>query len=107
MEWLPNGGVKTILGPLSLTRVFDERKGRRMWFNTMVGMHHKDVSDVTMGDGTPIPDEIVKRCGEILEEESIQFRWEKGDVLILDNHGVLHARRPSLPPRKVLAALCM
>ncbi|KAL0424800.1 UNVERIFIED_CONTAM: Clavaminate synthase-like protein [Sesamum radiatum] len=41
MEWLPNGGVKTILGPRSLTRVFDGRKGRRMWFNTHGGNARK------------------------------------------------------------------
>ncbi|KAI3467150.1 hypothetical protein Pfo_023813 [Paulownia fortunei] len=104
MEWLPNGGVKTILGPRTLTRVFDGRKGRRMWFNTMVGMHGKELSSTTMADGTEIPANVVKRCEEIIEEESIQFKWQKGDVLFLDNHALLHGRRPSLPPRKVLVA---
>ncbi|CAK9144229.1 unnamed protein product [Ilex paraguariensis] len=106
MEWLPDGGVKTILGPRSLTKVFDGRKGRRMWFNMVVGMHGKELSSATMADGTEIPEEVVKRCGEIIEEESIQFKWEKGDVLFLDNLALLHARRPSLPPRKVLVAIC-
>ncbi|KAL0380721.1 UNVERIFIED_CONTAM: Clavaminate synthase-like protein [Sesamum angustifolium] len=106
MEWLPNGGVKTILGPRSLTRVFDGRKGRRMWFNTMVGMHGKELSSATMADGTEIPEKVVKRCEEIIEEESIQFKWEKGDVLFLDNYALLHGRRPSLPPRRVLVATC-
>ncbi|PSR91213.1 Clavaminate synthase-like protein [Actinidia chinensis var. chinensis] len=106
MEWLPNGGVKTILGPRSLTRVFDGRKGRKMWFNTMVGMHGKELSSATMADGTEIPEKVVRRCEEIIEEESIQFKWEKGDVLFLDNLALLHGRRPSLPPRKVLVATC-
>ncbi|PIN00442.1 hypothetical protein CDL12_27054 [Handroanthus impetiginosus] len=106
VEWLPNGGVKTMLGPRTLTRVFEGRKGRRMWFNTLVGMHGKELSSATMADGTEIPDNIVKRCEEIIEEESIQFKWEKGDVLFLDNYALLHGRRPSLPPRKVLVATC-
>ncbi|KAK6133805.1 hypothetical protein DH2020_032516 [Rehmannia glutinosa] len=106
MEWLPNGGVKTILGPRSLTRVFDGRKGRRMWFNTVVGMHGKELSSAMMADGEEIPTEVVKRCEEIIEEESIQFKWQKGDVLFLDNLALLHGRRPSLPPRKVLVATC-
>lgn len=106
MEWLPNGGVKTILGPRGLTKVFDGRKGRRMWFNTLVGMYGKDISSAMMFDGTEIPQHIVKRCEEIIEEESIQFKWQKGDVLFLDNLATLHGRRPSLPPRKVLVATC-
>ncbi|KAJ8774612.1 hypothetical protein K2173_017058 [Erythroxylum novogranatense] len=106
MEWLPNGGVKTILGPRALTRVFEGRKGRRMWFNTMVGMHGKEISSALMADGTEIPENFVKRCEQIIEEESIQFKWEKGDVLFLDNYALLHGRRPSLPPRKVLVATC-
>ena len=76
MEWLPNGGVKTILGPRSLTQVFPGRKGRRMWFNTLVGMHGKEMSSAMMADGTEIPEDIVKRCEEIIEEESIQFKWQ-------------------------------
>ncbi|CAL5338737.1 hypothetical protein CsSME_00022316 [Camellia sinensis var. sinensis] len=106
MEWLPNGGVKTILVPRNLTRVFEGRKGRKMWFNTIVGMHGKEISSATMADGTEIPEKVVKRCEEIIEEESIQFKWEKGDVLFLDNLATLHGRRPSLPPRKVLVATC-
>ncbi|KAG8366556.1 hypothetical protein BUALT_Bualt17G0092100 [Buddleja alternifolia] len=106
VEWLPNGSVKTILGPRNLTRVFEGRKGRRMWFNTLVGMHGKELSSATMADGTEIPANVVKRCGEIIEEESIQFKWQKGDVLFLDNYALLHGRRPSLPPRKVLVATC-
>ncbi|MBA0621185.1 hypothetical protein Godav_006831 [Gossypium davidsonii] len=106
LEWLPNGGVKAVLGPRSLTRVFDGRKGRRMWFNTVVGMHGKEISSASMADGTEIPENVVKRCGEIIEEESIQFKWEKGDVAIFDNMALLHGRRPSKPPRRVLVATC-
>ncbi|KAF9674149.1 hypothetical protein SADUNF_Sadunf10G0097600 [Salix dunnii] len=106
MEWLPSGGVKTVLGPRSLTKVFDGRKGRRMWFNTVVGMHGKESSSAMLADGTEIPETFVKRCEQIIEEESIQFKWEKGDVLFLDNMALLHGRRPSLPPRKVLVATC-
>ncbi|XP_057801737.1 clavaminate synthase-like protein At3g21360 isoform X1 [Salvia miltiorrhiza] len=106
MQWLAEGGVKTILGPRPLTRVFEGRKGRRMWFNNVVGMHGNELSSATMADASEIPDEAVKRCQEIIEEESIQFKWQKGDVLFLDNLALLHGRKPSLPPRKVLVATC-
>ncbi|TVU09197.1 hypothetical protein EJB05_42645, partial [Eragrostis curvula] len=106
LEWLPDGSVKTLLGPRGLTRVFPGRRGRRMWFNTVVGMHGGDLSSATIADGGEIPASFVRRCEEIIEEESIQFRWRRGDILILDNLATLHARRPSLPPRRVLVATC-
>ncbi|KAJ1289310.1 hypothetical protein BS78_02G154400 [Paspalum vaginatum] len=107
LEWLPDGSVKTILGPRTLTRVFPGRRGRRMWFNTVVGMHgNDDVSSAAAADGTEIPAGFVHRVGEIIEEESVQFRWRRGDILILDNLATLHARRPSLPPRRILVATC-
>lgn len=105
LEWLSNGAVKATLGPRPLTRVFEGRKGRRMWFNTMVGMYGKEHSSATMADGTEIPKHVVKRCEEIIEEESIQFKWEKGDVLFFDNMALLHGRRSSLPPRRVLVTV--
>ncbi|PRQ40441.1 putative TauD/TfdA-like domain-containing protein [Rosa chinensis] len=106
VEWLADGSMKTILGPRSVTKVFEGRKGRRMWFNTVVGMHGKEHSSAFMADGTEIPDNVVNRCQEIIEEESIQFKWEKGDVLFLDNLALLHGRRPSAAPRRVLVATC-
>ena len=66
----------------------------------------KEISSAMMADGTEIPEHVVKRCEEIIEEESIQFKWEKGDVVFFDNYALLHGRRPSLPPRKVLVATC-
>uniref|UniRef100_A0A6N2N982 Uncharacterized protein n=1 Tax=Salix viminalis TaxID=40686 RepID=A0A6N2N982_SALVM len=52
-------------------------EGRRMWFNTVVDMHGKETSSAMLADGTEIPETFVKRCEQIIEEESIQFKWKK------------------------------
>ncbi|KAI8539233.1 hypothetical protein RHMOL_Rhmol09G0165700 [Rhododendron molle] len=106
VEWLPDRSAHLTLAPRPLTMVFEGRKERKVWFNLIHLMYNKEVASVTMMDGTEIPEKIVRRIEEIIEEESIQFRWEKGDVLFLDNLAVYHGRRPSLPPRKVLVATC-
>ncbi|KAG5532536.1 hypothetical protein RHGRI_026982 [Rhododendron griersonianum] len=106
ITWLPDGSAHLTLAPRPLTKVFEGRKGRKVWFNLIHLMYNKKVASVTMMDGTEIPEKIVRRIEEIIEGESIQFRWEKGDILFLDNLAVYHGRRPSLPPRKVLVATC-
>ena len=40
-----------------------------------------------------------------MEDAACRFRWKKGDLLLLDNLQVLHARETFCPPRKVYASL--
>uniref|UniRef100_A0A6N2N9H4 Uncharacterized protein n=1 Tax=Salix viminalis TaxID=40686 RepID=A0A6N2N9H4_SALVM len=102
MEWLPGGGVKTILGPGSLTEVFVEKKNV---VNTVVDMHGKETSSAMLADGTEIPETFVKRCEQIIEEESIQFKWKKVMSFSLITW-LCFMKEASLPPRKVLVATC-
>src|SRR5436190_438444 len=61
--------------------------------------------NVHFGDGTPIPDEVIDRIGELYEELCVEFPWEAGDMVVLDNMLVSHARRPFGGSRKILVAM--
>jgi alpha-ketoglutarate-dependent taurine dioxygenase len=61
--------------------------------------------NVYFGDGTPIPDELIARIGEIYEELCVEFPWQKGDLVAVDNMIVSHARRPYSGERKHLVAM--
>ncbi|KAL4183954.1 hypothetical protein AMTRI_Chr11g100890 [Amborella trichopoda] len=78
------------------------------WFFTIVGYNGKldDMSVVSFGDGTPFPDEAIKNYRKIRDENKVNIRWEKGDILLLDNHAAQHSRRPGKPPRIILASMC-
>ena len=104
--------MKTIMGPLPAIK-FDKTRQRKIWFNSMVFAYigwedarNDPVKAVTFGDGKPLPADIVYDCLNILEEESVAFPWQKGDVLLLDNWAALHARKSFDPPRRILASLC-
>lgn len=112
LEWLADGSVKTISGPLPAIK-YDEKRCQKVWFNSMVAAYtgwEDSLNDpkkaVTFGDGSPLSEEALDGCLTILNEESVSIPWYPGDVLLLDNIAVQHSRNPFKTPRRVLAALC-
>jgi len=61
--------------------------------------------NVTFGDGTIISDEAISYLIDEYEARSVRFIWEAGDMLMLDNMLVSHARAPFVGPRKILVAM--
>ncbi|EPS67856.1 hypothetical protein M569_06917, partial [Genlisea aurea] len=112
LVWRDDDSVLTIMGPMKAIK-YDEKRGRKIWFNSIALTYEAcmdkglDLSEMlTFGDGTPMPIEVVRDCVKLLDEESVALPWEKGDVLLVDNLAVLHARNPFTPPRRILASLC-
>lgn len=112
LEWLDRG-VKVISGPFPAVKT-DDAHGRTVWFKSMVGAFtgwgdalNKTEDGVTLGDDQPLPDAAVLAFVQILEEESVTIRWQKGDVFLLDNVAVQLARNACVPPRRVLASFAL
>ena len=61
--------------------------------------------NVYYGDGTPIPDEVIDRIGEVYEELCVEAPWQAGDLIALDNMIIAHARRPFAGKRKIIVAM--
>lgn len=57
------------------------------------------------GDGTPIAEEVVAHLFDAYREETVAFPWEEGDVMMLNNMVVAHAREPYKGDRAVVAAM--
>jgi alpha-ketoglutarate-dependent taurine dioxygenase len=60
---------------------------------------------LTFGDGSPVPMKQLHFIKEFTDKQAVDICWEKGDVALLDNFLVMHARREFEGPRKVLASL--
>jgi alpha-ketoglutarate-dependent taurine dioxygenase len=99
------------------------RTGEKLFFN-QIQLHHVRCLDeetrsalrqlfddedmprnVYYGDGTPIPDETMDRIGDLFEELCVEFPWQQGDLIAVDNMLISHARRPFSGPRKLLVAM--
>jgi alpha-ketoglutarate-dependent taurine dioxygenase len=57
------------------------------------------------GDGGRIEDEVVEAIRAAYRAETVEFLWERGDVLLLDNMLSAHGRREYEGARRVLAAM--
>lgn len=73
-------------------------------YRLLSALGYPAASDVRLGNGDPIPDELVAHVRAEVEEEMVELRWQAGDLLIVDNHLLLHGRRPFRGPREVIAA---
>jgi hypothetical protein len=111
LEWLADGGVKMITGPMPAIKE-DELRQRPVWFNSMVSAYTawKDSRNdpekaCSFGDGTPLPRNAVLACLQILHQEKAAVPWRHGDILLVDNTAVQHSRNTFVPPRRVLASL--
>jgi hypothetical protein len=63
---------------------------------------------VRFGNGDSIPLEILLDAKQICEDNSVDVMWQKGDVALISNYLMMHARRPWNGPegtRKLLASL--
>lgn len=57
------------------------------------------------GDGSPIEKEAVDAIRRAYAEVAVEFEWQPGDVLLLDNMLVAHGRRPFTGSRRILVAM--
>lgn len=57
------------------------------------------------GDGTEITKEDIKEILEAYQKSTIQFKWERGDVLLLDNMLMSHGRNPFKGNRNIIVSI--
>ena len=57
------------------------------------------------GDGSEIEVDALNVIRQAYEQERIEFIWQKGDVMILDNRLMAHSRNPFKGNRKVVVAM--
>lgn len=122
-EWMADALLKCTSPKLSAVCVAPGTK-KRVFFNQIVaqianakewssrlGKEVKDSKDIdldrfmTFGDGSSMPVEVLVDAHKISDEAAVEVEWQKGDVALLDNMQVMHARRMYEGPRKVYASL--
>lgn len=58
------------------------------------------------GDGSEIEPEVIEEIGGAFDATRVTFKWEMGDLLLLDNMLTAHGRSSYTGQRKVLVSMC-
>jgi alpha-ketoglutarate-dependent taurine dioxygenase len=69
------------------------------------GSYHSMPQYVCFGDGTEMPIDMFKEIRKVTEDNFCLFKWEKGDLLLVDNVLAAHGRTPFKGPRKILVSM--
>jgi len=59
----------------------------------------------TFGDGSAISLRQLNMVTETIEKATVRFRWQRGDLLVVDNFLVTHGRMPYRGKRRILVAI--
>ena len=120
-EWKGEHGLKTRqVRPACTTHPVT---GEMLWFNQAHLFHvsslRREIRDNLLeafgeedlprnayyGDGTPIDDGTLEVVRQAYRKETVKAPWKLGDVAIVDNMMLAHAREPYRGPRKILIGM--
>jgi hypothetical protein len=124
-EWLPDGSMATSFRTTGFAT--HSITGAEVWFNHIHAMsfvrdsisdEHYDQQEkfysassmirpfqVRFGDGEPMSESDVRAIYPVLDELTVAFPWESGDVMLVDNILTCHGRNPFTGSRNVQVAL--
>ncbi|NEA32501.1 TauD/TfdA family dioxygenase [Streptomyces sp. SID13031] len=120
-EWLQGGGLRTRSHRPAAVR--HPATGQPTWFAQVAHWHPSCLDsdtrealeilfgeddlprDCFLGSAERISDEWMASILTAYESLEVVFDWEKGDLLLVDNLSVSHARQPYTGERKLLVAL--
>ncbi|KAH8679602.1 hypothetical protein BGZ60DRAFT_524818 [Tricladium varicosporioides] len=122
-----NQSEKNPLGDLRVFQILPatrrhEQTGRAAFFNNVISRYLNAIKAGSLeppylnkkgklqppafyGDGSVIPHQYMDLAVKIVADTRSLVSWKRGDVLLIDNHAVQHAREPWTGPRKLLASL--
>jgi alpha-ketoglutarate-dependent taurine dioxygenase len=117
-EWRADGGLRIHeIRPALRTH---PDTGERVWFNQVHLFHASNTPTASAvsarveaglpmaayyGDGGRIDNATLATVREVMRAERRLFRWQRGDLLVVDNLLAAHGRAPFEGPRRILVAM--
>jgi alpha-ketoglutarate-dependent taurine dioxygenase len=120
-EWRPDGGLRTSQVRPAVAR--HPRTGETVWFNQADQWHPSNLGaelsarlgattgeedlpiNAYYGDGSPFDTQTLEAVRGAYRKATVAFRWQEGDVMLIDNMLAAHGRMPYSGPRRVAVAM--
>lgn len=120
-EWKPDGELRT--RQIAQAVATHPRTQEQVWFNQAHLFHVSNLEPAVReallcavseddlprhayyGDGTSIEADVLEEIRDVYRCLAVQFSWQKGDVLMLDNMLAAHGRTPFKGRRQILVAM--
>ena len=120
-EWKGNNGLRTRHVCLAVAK--HPKTAEMVWFNQIQLWHPACLDQATResllalvgeqdlprncyyGDGSVIEDSVIEEIGEVYRKTAVSFPWQQGDILMVDNMLIAHARNPYVGPRKITVTM--
>jgi alpha-ketoglutarate-dependent taurine dioxygenase len=121
VRWGPDGQLRTTQRRPAAAR--HPRTGEWTWFNHITFFHVStlgpDLADALVGafgaenlpnhtyygDGGEIEPEVMEVLRAAYAAELVEFPWQQGDILLVDNMLTAHGRAPFEPPRQIVVGM--
>lgn len=121
-EW-KTGSVELVTRKISQANIFYAPINKKVWFNQAHLFHVSSLEEETRklfirelgeetlprnsfyGDGSPIEVKTLDHIRFAYDQEKINFKWQRRDILILDNILMSHGREPFVGERKIAVAM--
>ena len=120
-EWKADGELRT--RQVAQAIAVHPLTGETVWFNQAHLFHvsnlepavregllavvaEEDLSrNACYGDGSPIESDLLDEIRDVYRSVAVQFSWQEGDVMMLDNMLAAHGRTPFKGRRQILVAM--
>ena len=120
-EWKADGGLRTREIRQAIAK--HPKTGELLFFN-QIELHHIAYLDASVresllslfgeenlprnvyyGDGSQIEQSVIDEVTAVYEQARVEFTWQQGDILMLDNMLTAHGRNPFVGARKIVVAM--